>query len=91
VHAIALTDVLLGEPPPRAVDSLRESFETALSEGRFAAIVLEEPQGPALEKLLQPWLRRYERSPASPITEPLALTPTVGMVTHSPYVLVRRE
>jgi hypothetical protein len=67
------------------------SFREALTSGRVGTVVLEQPHGHAFEAdhTFGPWLQGFRRLPESPVEEPLALNPRVGMPTHSPYVWQR--
>ena len=76
---------------PRAQQALRSfygSMHEALRARRFAAIVLDQPLGPVFEELFAAALQgNYVRRAGPLLSEPPALQPPVGMVTHSPYVL----
>jgi hypothetical protein len=79
---------------PRALQALRllfGGFHDALAQRRFAAVVLDVPNGVIVEQAFAAGFTNYERAPGSPIRNPPALQPPVGMVTHSPYVLVPRR
>jgi hypothetical protein len=79
---------------PRALQALIGFFDrcnAALVERRFRTVVLDEPIGPVFENVFKAGLAGYERLRESPIREPSALQPPVGMITHSPYVLQPKQ
>jgi hypothetical protein len=79
---------------PRALQALTGFFaqcNAALTDRRFATVVLDVPNGVLVEQAFAAGLVGYERRAESPIREPRALQPAVGMITHSPYVLQPRR
>lgn len=73
-----------------ALQSMITDCERAFGPGGVDAVLLELPHGPVFESVFGRWLTDFERSPVQPLADPLALQPVVGMVTNSPYVLVRK-
>lgn len=74
-----------------ALTSFYGSVHEAIQQKRFGALVLDQPLGPVFEALFGPSIAgNYERRPGEMLSVPAAFQPTVGMVTHSPYVLVRK-
>ncbi|HLQ36772.1 MAG TPA: hypothetical protein VK348_03150, partial [Planctomycetota bacterium] len=81
-----------GRMSPRAllaVSTFYRQFTEALQARRWSAIVLDAQfgVGDAFEQLFAIGLTGYRRREGSPIHEPAALQPPIGMPTHSPYVL----
>lgn len=74
-----------------ALESMMASCDRTFGPGGVDAVLLELPHGPVFEAFFSRWLTAFERSDVQPIAVPQALQPTVGMVTHSPYVLVRKK
>ncbi len=74
-----------------ALESMMASCDITFGPGGVDAVLLELPHGPVFEAFFARWLTDFERSPLQPIADPQALQPAVGMVTHSPYVLVRKK
>jgi hypothetical protein len=72
-----------------ALTSFYGSVHDAIRTKQFGALVLDQPIGPVFEALFAPSIAgNYERRPGEVLSAPTAFQPTVGMVTHSPYVLV---
>lgn len=75
----------------QALTSFYTSVHEAIQQKRFGAIVLDQPIGPVFEALFAPSIAgNYERRPGELLSVPTAFQPAVGMITHSPYVLVRK-
>ncbi|MCY2955726.1 MAG: glycosyltransferase family 39 protein [Planctomycetota bacterium] len=75
-----------------ALTSFYGSVHEALSQKKFAAVVLDQPLGPVFESLFAAALTgNYERQGGELLSKPTASQPAVGMVTHSPYFLLRKK
>lgn len=95
-HGQAVVDLLAwieqpGLPPDdRAAVAFVQSLKTDLEGKRYAAIVLQEPQGAKFTGTFGPFLAGYLLREGTLLSDPTAIQPLVGMVTHTPYVLERR-
>lgn len=99
LHAQALNDLMqrfaadqnnhTGSPmSARAFEALRHDLLRDLQARRWSVIVLDGERGRLFEQVLEAACPgAYRRRPGSPITDPTALRPTVGMDTDAPYVL----
>ena len=94
-HGQAVVDLLAwieqpGLPPDdRAAVALLQSLREDLEGRRYAAIVLQEPQGAKFSGSFGPFVGGYRLREVPLLSEPMAIRPLVGMHTHSPYVLER--
>jgi hypothetical protein len=95
-HGQAVVDLLAwiekpGLPPEdRAAVAFVQSVKSDLEGRRYAAIVLQEPQGAKFTGSFGPFLAGYRLREGAVLSDPMAIQPLVGMVTHSPFVLERR-
>jgi hypothetical protein len=95
-HGQAVVDLLAwieqpGLPPDdRAAVALLQSLKSDLEGKRYAAIVLQEPQGAKFTGSFGPFLAGYRLRDGALLSDPMAIRPLVGMHTHTPFVLERR-
>ena len=76
---------------PRALAAVFDFFEAttaAMAQKQYGAILLDRPSGAVFQNLFTVGLSSYRDAEPVPIRLGLAIQPTVGMPTHSPYVLL---
>ena len=74
-----------------AVSALVDNSNKALSELRFAAIVIDEVGANPFAALFATGMSGYARKPGFVISEPTAIKPLLGYDAHSPYVFEPRK